>query len=79
MDTHYLAEKLHLPGYHFTIRSALGGSDGGSCLQQLRHFFLTCTATGESYTTGFVHSICRAHLHMPVGQSQKATVMLDAD
>ena len=47
MDANYLAKKLHLPGYIFTMRLALGGSDGGSCLQQLRHFFLTCSASGS--------------------------------
>lgn len=46
MDAHYLAKKLYLPGYIFSVRLALGGSDGGSCLQQLRHFFLTCSASG---------------------------------
>ena len=50
MDVHYLAKKIHLPGYTFTIRSALGGTDGGSCLQQLRHFFLTCSASGKNFS-----------------------------
>ncbi len=49
MDANYLAKKLHLPGYLFAVRLALGGSDGGSCLQQLRHFFLTCSASGISH------------------------------
>jgi hypothetical protein len=47
-DAHFLAKKLHLPGFTFQIRSALGGGGGSgdSCLQQLRHFFVTCCATG---------------------------------
>jgi hypothetical protein len=47
-DAHFLAKMLHLPGFTFQIRSALGsgGNSGGSCLQQLRHFFVTCSATG---------------------------------
>jgi len=48
-DVHFLARMLHLPGFTFQIRSALGpgGDSGGNCLQQLRHVFVTCSSTGE--------------------------------
>jgi len=59
-EAHFLAKKLHLRGFTFQIRSALGGGSGtgDSCLQQLKHFFVTCSATGVSGAATYVIDPC---------------------
>lgn len=59
LEATYLARRIQCPGYVFKIRTALGGSCAGSCLRQLRHFFLTCSSSGAATSiTSLEKSVC---------------------
>jgi hypothetical protein len=51
-DVQWIATCLGQKGYRVAIRTALGGGEGFECLKNLRHVFLTVTASSGKEGSG---------------------------